>query len=102
MIKLSVMYPNHDGATFNMDYYCNRHMPLVRQLLGDKLKGLAVDQGIAALSGSPAPFLAMGHLQFESTADLEWALATHGPALMADIPNYTNTQATIQISEIKM
>lgn len=47
MIKISVLYPNSDGATFDMDYYCNTHMALVRRLLGDVLKGIAVDQASA-------------------------------------------------------
>jgi len=101
MIKLSVMYPNGDGATFDMDYYCNSHMALVRQLLGAALKGIAVDQGIGQ-PGSPAPFLAMGHLMFDSLLELESALEIHGRKLMADIPNYTNTRPTIQISQVKM
>ena len=101
MIKLSVMYPNGDGATFDMEYYCKSHIPLVRQSLGASLKGVVVDQGIGQ-PGSPAPFLAMGHLMFESLVDLESALNAHGPKLMADIPNYTNTRPTIQISEIKI
>lgn len=101
MIKLSVLYPNGDSATFDMEYYCKSHMPMVRQSLGAALKGIVVDQGIGQ-PGSPAPFLAMGHLVFDSMVDLQSALDAHGPKLMADIPNYTNVQPTIQISEIKM
>jgi uncharacterized protein (TIGR02118 family) len=101
MIKLSVMYPNGAGATFDMDYYCNSHMALVRRLLGVTLKGIAVDQGIGQ-PGSPAPFLAIGYLMFDSVGDLQLALDTHGSKLMADIPNYTNTRPTIQVSEIRM
>ncbi len=101
MIKVSVMYPNSDGATFDMDYYCNTHMALVRRLLGDVLKGIAVDEGIRQ-EGSPAPFLAIGHLMFVSLEVSESALTSHGATLMADIPNYTNTKPTIQVSEIRM
>lgn len=101
MIKASVMYPNGDSATFDMDYYCNRHMPLVRELLGVKVKDVGVDQGIGQ-PGSPAPFIAMGHLMFDSVEDFQSAMNTHGPKLMADIPNYTNTRPTIQVSEVKM
>jgi uncharacterized protein (TIGR02118 family) len=75
-------------------------MTLVRELIGAKLKAIAVDQGIGQ-PGSPAPFVAMGHLMFDTMADCLAALNEHGPRLMADIPNYTNTQATIQFSEVK-
>ena len=101
MVRISVMYPNGEGATFDMAYYLEKHMALVRQHLGEALTGLSVDQGIG-LPGSPAPYLAMAHLAFDSIEQLQAALATHGPALMADIPNYTNSQPTIQVSEVKM
>ncbi len=35
MIKVSVLYPHSDGTSFDMDYYCNNHMPMVREKLGD-------------------------------------------------------------------
>jgi len=101
MIKISVLYPNSEGATFDMEYYCNTHMALVRRLLGDVLKGIAVDQGISP-QGSPAPFLAIGHLMFDSVEEAETSLNKHAPTLMADIPNYTSAKPTIQVSEIRM
>ena len=38
MIKLSVMYPTGEGKTFDMDYYLNKHIPLVGKLLGESNK----------------------------------------------------------------
>jgi hypothetical protein len=34
MIKVSVLYPDGPGATFDMGYYLNRHIPMVRAKLG--------------------------------------------------------------------
>ena len=48
MIKGIVMYPNGEGKTFDMDYYCYTHMPMVANLLGDALKGAAVEKGLAS------------------------------------------------------
>ena len=101
MIKISVMYPGGEGRTFDMAYYLETHIALVRRLLGGRLKSVSVDRGIG-IPGSPAPYLAIGHLLFDSVEDLQAALATHGPALMADIPNYTNSQSAIQVSEVKL
>jgi uncharacterized protein (TIGR02118 family) len=47
MVKISVLYPNGKGTKFDMEYYCNRHIPMVRQLLGSALKGASVDQGLS-------------------------------------------------------
>jgi uncharacterized protein (TIGR02118 family) len=44
----------------------------------------------------------MGHLYFESVAEFQAAFAPHAAAIMADIPNYTNIQPVIQVSEVKM
>jgi len=103
MIKVSVMYPNTDGSQFDMAYYCNTHMPMVQEKLGAALKGVAVEQGIGGEEpGSPPPYLALGHLLFESVEAFQTSFAPHAQVIMADIPNYTNTQPTIQISEVKM
>jgi uncharacterized protein (TIGR02118 family) len=101
MIRVSVLYPNRDGATFNIDYYCNSHMALVKRLLGAGVKGVSVDLGMEGPAGPP-PFLAIGHLLFDSVEAFGAALADHGAALMADVPNYTTAQPVIQVSEVKM
>lgn len=46
MIRVSVLYPNHEGHAFDMAYYCDRHIPMVQQLFGSALKAVAVEQGI--------------------------------------------------------
>jgi uncharacterized protein (TIGR02118 family) len=78
-------------------------MPMVRQKLAAALKGLAAEQGLAgAMPGSPPPFLALGHLVFESLETFQAAFGPHAQTILADIPRFTNTQPTIQISEVKM
>ena len=103
MIKVSVLYPNGEGSTFDMAYYCDRHIPLVRQLLGAALKAVVVEQGVAGMEpGSLPSYLAMGHLTFESVEAFQTAFGPNAAKIVGDIPNYTNTQPTIQISEIKI
>ena len=103
MIKVSVLYPNDEGKNFDIDYYCDRHMPLVRQLLGPLCTGIAVDQGIAgATPGSKAIYLAMGHLYFNSVADFVTAFPPNANEILGDIPNFTDTIPVVQISEVKM
>ena len=103
MIKASVMYPNNEGSTFDMTYYCGIHIPMVRQKLGAALKGVAVDQGIGGEEpGSPAPYLAIAHLLFESLEALQTSFGPHAEEFGADVPNYTNTEPTIQVSEVML
>ena len=103
MIKVSVLYPNQEGCIFDMAYYCNTHIPMVRRLLSSAIKGVAVEQGIGGTApNSPAPYIAMGHLLFDSIEQFQEAFEAHAQALLADIPNYTNAQPVIQISEVKL
>jgi uncharacterized protein (TIGR02118 family) len=103
MIKVSVMYPNSSDATFDIDYYCNNHMVMVGELLGETLKSSNVDHGLAGgAPGEIAPFIAMGHLLFDSVDSFQKAFGPHAEKILADIPNYTNTQPQIQISEVKL
>ena len=103
MIKVSVFYPNDEGCKFDMDYYCNSHMPMVQKKLGEALKGVAVEQGLGgAEPGSPATYVAMCHLLFDSVDAFQGTFGPHAKAIMGDMPNYTDVQPTIQISEVKI
>ena len=103
MIKVSILYPNGPGATFDMPYYLRSHMPMVKQKIGGSLKGLGVDEGLGGgAPGSPPPYLAVGHLFFESLEAFQLAFATHGGPIVADVPNFTNTQPVLQINDVRM
>ncbi len=98
MIKMSVMYPNQPGTQFNMSYYCTKHIPMVRELLGPALQGVAVEEGIAGITpGSPAPYHALGHLSFDSVAAFQEAFAPHAAQIVGDVKNYTDSEPVIQI-----
>jgi len=60
----------------------------MRRLLAPALKGTAVEQGLAgAMPGSPATYVAMGHLLFETADAFQKAFGPHAAAIMGDIPN---------------
>lgn len=101
MIQISVLYPQADGAKFDMTYYTDVHMPLVRRLTGDACRSVAVQKGLAGgAPGSPPPYIASGHLFFDSVQSFEQAFGPHAKEIMGDLPNFTNIQPTIQISEV--
>jgi uncharacterized protein (TIGR02118 family) len=103
VIIVSVLYPNGPGSRFDMDYYLRKHMPMVQERLGSPLRRMAVEQGLAGgASGEPPPFLAAGHLHFDSLEAFQKAFGAHAGPILADVPNYTNTQPVIQISEVKL
>lgn len=101
MIKLSVMYPHAEGARFDLEYYCTKHMAMVKELAGDALKGTVVEKGIAGgAPGQPPIYAYFGHLLFDSLEALGAAMGAVGPAAAADTPNYTDIVPTVQITEI--
>lgn len=103
MIKVSVLYPYKEGVGFDMGYYLDSHIPMVRNKLGAACKGAAVEQGLAGgAPGTPPAYVAMGHLFFESVEAFQAAFAPHATAIMGDIPNYTALQPVIQISDVKL
>jgi uncharacterized protein (TIGR02118 family) len=78
-------------------------MPMVQQRLGTALRRAVVEQGIAGgAPGAPPPFLAAAHLYFDSLEAFEGAFGPQAEAIMADMPNYTNTQPVIQIGELRV
>ena len=101
MVKVTILYPNAEGKTFDMDYYANKHMPMLAELFGESLKGLEIDKGIAGRTPEePIPFLAIGYLFFDQLSDYENSFGPHAEQILGDIPNYTNIQPMVQISEV--
>ncbi|MCU1717411.1 EthD family reductase [Pseudomonas sp. 5P_3.1_Bac2] len=101
MIKVSVLYPYQPGVRLDLQYYCERHMAIVRECLGEALQGIAVESGLTgATPGSTPAYVTMGHLYFASVEAFQQAFAPHAERIMADLPNFTDSQPTIQISDI--
>jgi uncharacterized protein (TIGR02118 family) len=91
MIKVSVMYPSGDDATFDMDYYKTKHMEIVDRTI--KPARWDVESGIKG------PYIAVGNLYFESIEAMQAGLANQGEAL-ADISNFTNAESAVQVSQM--
>ena len=103
MIKVSVFYPNKEGARFDMDYYLQKHMPMVRQKMASAMKGMGVEQGISGgVPGAPLPYRVIAFMTFDSMEAYQAAFGAHAQSIMADVPNYTDLQPIVQISEIKI
>jgi uncharacterized protein (TIGR02118 family) len=101
MIKFNVMYPQSAGARFDHAYYRDKHMPLVAQRLGKACLSYTVDKGLAGgAPGAPSPFIAACSFYCESVESLQAAIGPHVPEIMADIPNYTDLEPVIWISEV--
>jgi uncharacterized protein (TIGR02118 family) len=103
MTKISILYPNREGARFDFPYYVHTHMPLSIDLLSRHrgFRGVSVERGIGGPQpGSPAAFVAMCHFTFASAEDFIEAFMPHAERLRGDIPNYTDIEPVIQVNEV--
>lgn len=99
MIRVAVLYPSGENKRFDMDYYRDKHFPLVHDLMGPLgLQGTELDIAISGTKGAPAPYVAIGYLLFETEAAYNAASVAVGERIGADIKNYTDIEPILQIS----
>jgi len=99
-IKISVLYPSGEGKHFDMNYYSSNHVSLLKDLLGNAIKGASIEKGLGGgAPGDEAPFEAMGNLYFESMESFQGSFGPNAAKIMADVPNFTNIEPVVQISE---
>lgn len=93
MIRLSVFYPSTEGATFDHDYYRDKHVPLAVKTWG--LSGAEIDKGV------DGPYVAAVHFTFDSLEAVQAAMGAAGTGeVLADVANYTTIAPVLQTSEI--
>ncbi|EIV96287.1 hypothetical protein FraQA3DRAFT_6166 [Frankia sp. QA3] len=93
MIRLSVLYPRTEGATFDHDYYRDKHIPMVAGQWG--VSDVEIDRGLDGL------YVAAAHFRFESIEAMKTAMSRgDGKAIGADVVNYTTIKPVMQTSEV--
>jgi uncharacterized protein (TIGR02118 family) len=103
MIKVGIFYPQKEGSKFDMKYYLEKHIPMVRKKMGGALKGVAIEQGIAgAQPGTPPAYAVVAHLAFDSVEAFHAAFTPIAAELQGDMRNYSNVEPVIQFSEVRM
>lgn len=102
MIRVTAMYPRTSESHFDLDYYQNKHLPLVRERFNSLgMLRVGFDEGLGGLGpGEPPTYMAIGYLEFGTMEDLQRCLAAHAPEIIGDIPNFTNVQPIIQVNRV--
>jgi uncharacterized protein (TIGR02118 family) len=94
-MSFNVIYPKHDGARFDANYYRSSHVPLVMKVM--KATSVVMIEGVP-MGSSPAPFAMIAHFQFASAEALTAALADPAMAeLRADLANFTDIKPTLML-----
>lgn len=101
MIRIAATYPRQKNKKFDIDYYINQHLPLVKkQFAPYGLVKIEVDCGLEKPGGGQSPFFAIGYLYFETLDGFRRGFAAVGKNVMGNIPVYTDVEPVIQIGEV--
>ncbi|MET0383895.1 MAG: EthD family reductase, partial [Burkholderiaceae bacterium] len=96
----SVMYPNTPGSRFDHEYCRDKHMPLVKALMGAACKYYTIDKGLSGdTPGSPPRYIGVCHIFSNTLEEFQAGFEPHAREIQHDIPNYTDLLPVIQISE---
>jgi uncharacterized protein (TIGR02118 family) len=95
------MYENVEDATFDLDYYMAKHMPLV----GEKfkpygIKGWRVLKAVGAPGGAKPLYSIIATLEFDSPDQFEAAVAAEGGPVFGDVPNFSNKTPIVVIGDL--
>src|SRR5438046_3136915 len=97
---ITVLYPNPEGVRFDFDYYKSKHATLIRRLYGKGIARYELRKGVSAADGSRAPYVATVHFWIGSQEVFDAMQAKHATELIADVPNFTNVQPTVQFDDV--
>jgi uncharacterized protein (TIGR02118 family) len=101
MLRMTVLYPNGDDATFDWSYYSDQHLGLLAERYGPHFaKEPEVARGVAGLPKGEAPYLASAVMYFADQEALDAAMRAGGRDVIDDITNFTNTRAVMQVDEV--
>lgn len=96
-MSLNVIYPNHEGARFDIGYYRETHIPLAMKVM--KADSVILIEGVP-MGNTAAPYAMIAHFQFASAEALK--AATDNPRmaeLRADVPKFTDIKPTVMLGK---
>ncbi len=97
---ITVMYENVADATFDLDYYLTKHMPLVDEKFKPfGIKGWRVLKAVGAPFGEPM-YSIIATLEFDTPEQFKAAVAAEGGPVFGDVPNFSNKEPVVVIGDV--
>lgn len=98
---ITVLYENVDDATFDLDYYMTRHMPLVDEKFARfGIKGWRVVKAVGTPTGEKPLYSIIATLEFDAAQQFKDAVAAEGGPVFGDVPNFSNKGPVVVISDV--
>ncbi|MGI4779224.1 MAG: EthD family reductase [Janthinobacterium lividum] len=98
---ITVLYENVDDATFDLDYYMARHMPLVDEKFKPfGMTGWRVLKAVGAPFGGKPAYSVIANLEFDSASQFLDAVAAESGPVFGDVPNFSNKSPVVVIGDL--
>ena len=98
---ITVLYENVDDATFDLDYYLTKHMPLVDERFKPfGIKGWRVLKAVGSPSGDKPAFSVICNLEFDTADQFRAAVAAEGGPVFGDVPNFSNKSPVVVVADL--
>jgi uncharacterized protein (TIGR02118 family) len=96
-MSLNVIYPNHEGARFDANYYRSSHIPLATKVM--KSTSVILIEGVP-MGTTAAPYAMIAHFQFASAEAVKAALANPAMAeVREDVAKFTDIKPTVMLGK---
>lgn len=98
---ITVLYENVDDATFNLEYYLTKHMPLVEEKFKPfGIQGWRVLKAVGAPFGAKPAYNVICNLEFDTADQFQAAVAAEGGPVFGDVPNFSNKDPVVVIADL--
>lgn len=92
-MSLNILYPNHDGARFDVAYYRSSHIPLAMKVMN--ADNVILIEGVP-MGTTPPAYVMIAHFQFASPEALQAAVANPAMAeVRADVARFTDIRQIV-------
>jgi uncharacterized protein (TIGR02118 family) len=92
---LTILYPNQDGAKWDVDYYRANHMTLIMRLYGTKaIKRFELRKGDRNMAGAKPEFIGTVNIYIQDQKSFDEAGKQHGQTLRDDVPKFSTVFPT--------
>lgn len=98
---ITVLYENVEDATFDLDYYLAKHMPLVDEKFKRfGLKGWRVLKAVGTPFGGKPAYSVIANLDFDHADQFKAAVEAEGGPVFGDVPNFSNKAPVVVIGDL--
>jgi uncharacterized protein (TIGR02118 family) len=98
---INILYPAKDNDGFGFEFYIKKHVPLIKDILGNILHRIEVRKGVSSHDGTGVPaFTCAICIWIADWPAYEKAIAARASELIAEVPLFTKVMPQMQIDEV--